>query len=69
MRHAPEIAFVRDDSIDKAIKMTQLLDEIAAARKPSKPAKKKPAKKAEPKKPAPKKPAPKKRTDGEGEEE
>jgi ribosome-binding factor A len=68
LRHAPEVSFVRDDSIDKAIKMTQLLDEIAAQRKKkeAKPAKRKPAAKPAKKKPAAK-PPPKR--DGEGEEE
>lgn len=69
LRHAPEVTFVRDDSIDKAMKMTQLLDEIAAQRKKkgAKPAKRKPAAKPAKKKPATP-PRPRK-GGGEGEEE
>ena len=33
IRHNPEISFVRDDSIDKTIKLTKLIDDLAKERK------------------------------------
>jgi ribosome-binding factor A len=42
VRHAPEVSFVRDDPIDRTLKLTKLLDDLAKERK---------AKEAEPAKP------------------
>lgn len=33
IRHNPEISFVRDDSIDRTIKLTKLIDDLAKERK------------------------------------
>ena len=33
IRHSPEISFVRDDSIDRTIKLTKLIDDLAKERK------------------------------------
>jgi len=33
IRHAPEISFVRDDSIDRTLKLTKLIDDLAKERK------------------------------------
>ena len=32
IRHAPEISFVRDDSIDRTLKLTKLIDDLAKER-------------------------------------
>jgi ribosome-binding factor A len=33
VRHAPEVSFVRDDSIDRTLKLTKLIDDLAKERK------------------------------------
>ena len=33
VRHAPEISFVRDDSIDRTLKLTKLIDDLSKERK------------------------------------
>jgi len=33
VRHAPEVTFVRDDSVDRTIKLSKLIDDLAKERK------------------------------------
>ena len=33
IRHSPEVSFVRDDSIDRTLKLTKLIDDLAKERK------------------------------------
>ena len=42
IRHAPEISFVRDDSIDRTLKLTKLIDDLAKERKAKEPESAKP---------------------------
>ena len=42
MRYAPEISFVRDDSVDRTLKLTKLIDDLAKERKTREPESAKP---------------------------
>jgi ribosome-binding factor A len=42
IRHSPEISFVRDDSIDRTLKLTKLIDDLAKERKAKEPESAKP---------------------------